>query len=144
LKNLAMSANHYENFPVGPLLLPTQFQLFACSTRRFVGTGDDFADGDELLTIEVLQRPEQYRTKLPGVRRKRSPATPLFVVLNTAVRPHQVPPQRFIDLFDACSRDIATRQWALDKSEWRATAPANPAGKREFERRGASVVYIQT
>ena len=112
LKNLAMSVGHYENFPVGSILLPSRLRQPVGVIYRFARSADDFADEGTLPASQRLKRLEEYRTELRRLQQNETPETPLFRALEDVVRGHELPLQPFFDLLDAFSQDVTKSRYA--------------------------------
>jgi squalene synthase HpnC len=107
-----MSVGHYENFPVGSILLPPRLRHPVGVIYRFARTADDFADEGTLAPAERLGKLEQYRAELRRLRENRPPETPLFEVLAEVVHSHGLPLEPFFDLLDAFSQDVTKSRYA--------------------------------
>ena len=107
-----MSVGHYENFPVGSILLPSRLRRPVGVIYRFARTADDFADEGTLPAGQRLIRLEEYRTELHRLQRNGAAETPLFRALQEVVREHGLPLQPFFDLLDAFSQDVTKSRYA--------------------------------
>ena len=107
-----MSVGHYENFPVGSVLLPPRLRYPVAVIYRFARTADDFADEGALPAADRLGQLEAYRTELTRLQQNRPPETPLFHALAGVVRQHELPLQPFFDLLDAFSQDVTKSRYA--------------------------------
>ena len=107
-----MSVGHYENFPVGSVLLPQRLRHPVAVIYRFARTADDFADEDALPAEARLSQLEAYRSELGHLQQNRPPKTPLFHALAGVVQAHELPLQPFFDLLDAFSQDVTKSRYA--------------------------------
>ena len=81
-----MGIKHYENFPVGSVLLPRRLRQPIGVIYAFARTADDFADEGSALPEERLRRLEQYRHQLDLIAENVAPTLPLFVDLSQIIR----------------------------------------------------------
>jgi len=107
-----MSVGHYENFPVGSILLPARLRRPVGVIYRFARTADDFADEGDLTPAERLRRLDEYRDELRCLQQNRPPQTPLFRALGDAVVEFGLPFKPFFDLLDAFSQDVVKSRYA--------------------------------
>ena len=107
-----MSVEHYENFPVASLLLPTPLRQAASAIYRFARTADDFADEGDLSTPARLALLEGYRAELDRLRTGMSPDAPLFQELGEVIAVHRLPLAPFYDLLDAFTQDVTKLRYA--------------------------------
>ena len=101
-----MPANHYENFPVASMLLPTRLREPVAAIYGFARSADDFADEGELGPAERLALLAGYQSELDAIEAARPTGHPLFVRLRAAIDHHQLPLAPFRDLLDAFSQDV--------------------------------------
>jgi len=107
-----MAADHYENFPVASLLLPSRFRDPVALVYRFARQADDFADeGNDPPEIR-LARLASYRSHLATIGGGITPADPLFRDIARMVREHNLPLQLFGDLLDAFAQDVVKNRYA--------------------------------
>jgi squalene synthase HpnC len=107
-----MSANHYENFPVGSILLPARLRQPVSVIYRFARTADDFADEGDLPPAERLALLDQYRAELRSLEQNRPPQTALFRAVGDTITRHALPFAPFFDLLDAFSQDVTKSRYA--------------------------------
>lgn len=105
----ARARTHYENFPVGSLLVPRSLQPHFFSVYAFSRLADDIADelsGDTALQLSLLNDCETLlsRSALP------TPGNPVFIALRETKRVCDIPDNPFIRLLTAFRQDIAFRQ----------------------------------
>lgn len=134
-----MPAGHYENFPVGSILLPARLRQPIGVIYRFARSADDFADEGALEPTERLQRLEDYRAQLQRIRSNRPAQTPLFVALDGVVRSFALPLQPFFDLLDAFSQDVTKFRYAnfVEVMDY-CRRSADPVGRLMLHLYGAS------
>jgi phytoene/squalene synthetase len=101
-----MAHSHYENFPVGSLLVPKSRRRHIYSIYAFARTGDDFADEgyedgeDGLDEAEHLAALDDWESKLEASYRGEA-NHPVFVALAETVREFRLPIQPFRDMLSA-------------------------------------------
>ncbi|OYT71215.1 MAG: squalene synthase HpnC [Chloracidobacterium sp. CP2_5A] len=124
-----VALGHYENFPVGSLVLPKAIRPRVYAVYAFARAADDFADEGALPAEERLARLADWRRQLAGCADGEA-AHPVFVALGDTIRRHRLPMQLFHDLLDAFELDArrsrhATFEDLLDYSR----RSANPVGR---------------
>jgi squalene synthase HpnC len=125
-----MSVGHYENFPVGSLLLPARLRRPVAAVYRFARQADDFADEGSLAPGKRLALLEAYRDELRAIDAGRPPREPFFAELAEVVREHRLPLQPFYDLLDAFSQDVVKKRYAdFDEVLGYCRRSANPVGR---------------
>jgi|SRR5687767_9321183 phytoene synthase len=125
-----MAVNHYENFPVASLLLPSKFRDPVAVIYRFARSADDFADEGSDPPQARLAKLAAYRSQLEAIGRGRVSAEPLFQDLARTARDYGLPLNLFGDLLDAFSQDVVKNRYA-DFSETLdyCRRSANPVGR---------------
>ena len=139
-----MAREHYENFPVGSLLVPRARRKHVYSIYAFARTADDFADegyDDASLTeAERLRRLDDWEKQLEACLHGQA-EHPVFIALTATIGELQLPAQLFRDLLSAFKQDVIKRRYAdfaevLDYCR----RSANPVGRlilRLFDYRDA-------
>lgn len=139
-----MARAHYENFPVGSLLVPRARRKHVYSIYAFARTADDFADEgyeDASLTEESrLRSLAEWEAQLKACYCSEA-SHPVFAALAATVKELQLPEQLFLDLLSAFKQDVVKRRYAdfaevLDYCR----RSANPVGRlilRLFDYRDA-------
>lgn len=126
-----MSINHYENFPVGSLVLPRRLRKPIHAIYRFARTADDIADeGDADATTRLTQL-QALRDELSLIEQGQTPNTVLMQRLNQeAIIPFQLPLNHFYDLLVAFEQDVTvTRYQNFSDLINYARHSANPIGR---------------
>jgi squalene synthase HpnC len=128
-----LARTHYENFPVGSLLVPKARRRHVYSIYAFARIADDFADEDydnaSLTEAERLKALDDWEAQLSESYCGRA-RHPVFVALAETVKELQLPEQLFKDLLLAFKQDVVKRRYAdfaevLDY----CTRSANPVGR---------------
>jgi len=107
-----MAVHHYENFPVGSLLLPSKWRDPVALIYRFAREADDFADEGSDAPATRLAKIGAYRSQLAVIGTGITPGDPLFGGIARIVRAHDLPLQLFRDLLDAFSQDVVKNRYA--------------------------------
>ncbi|MGH9844655.1 MAG: squalene synthase HpnC, partial [Blastocatellia bacterium] len=128
-----MARGHYENFPVGSLLVPKSKRRHVYSIYAFARTADDFADeGYEtsgLSEAERLAALDDWESKLEDCFRGQA-NHPIFVALAETVRELDLPVRLFRDLLSAFKQDVVKRRYAdFDEVLDYCRRSANPVGR---------------
>jgi squalene synthase HpnC len=128
-----MARTHYENFPVGSLLIPRDRRRHVYSVYAFARIADDFADeGYETgaLTEEKrLAALDDWERQLEDCYRGRA-EHPVFVALAETVRELRLPVQLFSALLSAFKQDVIKRRYAdFDEVLDYCSRSANPVGR---------------
>lgn len=129
-QSLQMSQQHYENFPVASILLPSKLRKPIGLIYSFARQADDFADEGDLSIEERLRLLQNFRDELDLIRAYIKPKTPFFETLGVMIRAKGLPLDAFYDLLDAFSQDIVKTRYAnyeelLDYCK----RSANPVGR---------------
>src|ERR1043166_1054613 len=107
-----MAVAHYENFPVGSVLLPRHIRAAVGVIYQFARQADDFADEGDRSNAERLGLLQGFRAELDRVQQGMPALSPLFVELTQVVHAHHLPLQPFYDLLDAFSQDVVKKRYA--------------------------------
>lgn len=108
-----MARAHYENFPVGSILVPAAIRKHVYSIYAFARTADDFADEgyDGDLTIETrLALLEDWRRQLDECTRGIA-EHPVFIALGATIDQLNLPVGLFEDLLSAFSQDVVKSRY---------------------------------
>ncbi|QEY26459.1 squalene synthase HpnC [Neisseria zalophi] len=107
-----MSVNHYENFPVGSLVLPRRLRKPIHAVYAFARTADDIADEGEASNSERLQQLDALSAQLDAIARGETPQTAMMQHLQTrAIQPFNLPLQPFYDLLSAFKQDVEKKRY---------------------------------
>jgi len=126
-----LTRSHYENFPVGSILIPGPIQPAIHSLYAFMRTADDFADeyrspGDEAERLTYLKTWGQMLTECE----QGEPRHPVFIALKRTLQQYRLPIQWLQDLLHAFTLDVTVRRYEaysdiLDYCRY----SANPVGR---------------
>lgn len=125
-----MGVDHYENFPVASVLLPSALRHPVRTLYRFARTADDIADEGELDATQRLRALAGMRAQLDEIAQGGTPADALFGELAMVIRDHDLPITLFHDLLDAFSQDVTRSRYAdfVDLLDY-CRRSANPVGR---------------
>ncbi len=129
----AVSADHYENFPVASWLCPPAIRPAVQAIYGFARTADDIADEGPASAAQRLADLAAYRADLLAIydgRRAGPRWAPVFEALDRARRERQLPLQPLADLLSAFSQDAHNPRYA-DYAELLdyCSRSANPVGR---------------
>ncbi len=107
-----MAVNHYENFPVASLLLPSRLRLPVESIYAFARTADDLADEGDASPSERIAALDHFEAQLDQIADGTASLDPLFRRLHAIIRDWQLPLAPFRDLLSAFRQDVNTLRYA--------------------------------
>lgn len=106
------SVGHYENFPVGSILLPARFRPAIAAVYRFARYADDLADEGEVADAERIAALDACSAELARIGRGEAPSGRLFADLVPVVAEYDIPLQLFEDLLSAFRQDVVQKRYA--------------------------------
>ena len=119
---------HYENFPVGSVLIPKSVRPHVYSIYAFARTADDFADEPGLNVRERLAHLADWEARLDACLSR--PDGPIFTALAETIRAHDLPVQWLKDLLAAFRMDVTTHRHQTHEDLLAYCAfSANPIGR---------------
>ncbi len=132
---------HYENFPVGSLVLPRSMRKHVAAVYAFARAADDFADEgqrsagerQDLLDgwLERLRRTQSGGTPHPRLRRGEPAHTSaIFLALGASIRDCSLPIELLEDLLSAFRQDVTVMRYSAwtDLFDY-CRRSANPIGR---------------
>ena len=122
---------HYENFPVGSLLLPHRLRRPIHAVYAFARTADDIADEGDDTPEQRRSRLAAMQAELNRIRAGETPHTELMQRLaEHAIKPFALPVQPFDDLLSAFMQDTEQTRYRnfADLVDY-ARRSANPVGR---------------
>lgn len=108
-----LAHSHYENFPVGSVLVPKRLRRYFYSIYAFARISDDFADegyGEGYGEDERLALLDEWRTMLRDAYAGRA-SHPVFVALADTQAKFNLPIGLFEDLLSAFRQDVMQRRY---------------------------------
>ncbi|POZ63395.1 squalene synthase HpnC [Chromobacterium alticapitis] len=125
-----MSVGHYENFPVGSILLPRRMRRAVHAIYHFSRYADDVADEGDAVEAERLAELDRLEADLDRIVAGEPPAIALMAPLAAAIAEHSLPLQPFRDLLSAFRQDVAkTRYQSFAELVDYCRRSANPVGR---------------
>ncbi|MBM3395420.1 MAG: squalene synthase HpnC, partial [Betaproteobacteria bacterium] len=101
-----MGVDHYENFPVGSLLLPKPLRRPVMAIYRFARAADDIADEGTATASARLAQLDVFAAKVRVLDGDTRPDDPIFTELQAAIQNFDLPLPPFLDLLDAFKQDV--------------------------------------
>ena len=124
-----MSVEHYENFPVASLLMPSRLRPAVVAIYAFARTADDIADEGDALSEQRLLALQLYENELTDIERGVSSQLVLFQTLGSVIHEHQLPIPALRDLLSAFKQDVVTTRYhTFDDLLDYCRRSANPVG----------------
>ncbi len=124
-----IALGHYENFPVGSVLIPKRHRKHVYAIYAFARAADDFADEGKLSPAERLERLDDWRQKLDACVMGKAD-DPVFFALAETIREYRLPVRLFHDLLDAFTLDVKkSRHATFDELLEYSRCSANPVGR---------------
>jgi hydroxysqualene synthase len=108
-----LARSHYENFPVGSVLVPSHLRRYFYSIYAFARISDDFADegyGEGYSEQERLALLDEWQTMLGEAFANRA-RHPVFVALADTRAKFNLPISLFEDLLSAFRQDVIKRRY---------------------------------
>jgi phytoene synthase len=126
-----MATSHYENFPVGSLLVPRRLRKHFYSIYAFARIADDFADERYNAGHTIEERLELLDWWLAMLRDGERQAThPVFVALSQTREQFDLPLSLFEDLLSAFRQDVTVENYStFDELLDYCRRSANPIGR---------------
>jgi len=135
------SRGHYENFPVGSVLLPRRMRRHVAALYAFARTADDFADEGARSSDERLRLLDGWQRRLrqastsddpggPSAEGEPSDTVEIFRALGISIRECALPVSLLEDLLSAFRQDVTvTRYSTWDDLFDYCRRSANPVGR---------------
>jgi squalene synthase HpnC len=127
-----LARSHYENFPVGSVLVPKSLRKHFYSIYAFARTADDFADegyAENYTEQERLDLLEEWRQMLRASGEGRA-SHPIFIALAETRSQYGLPITLFEDLLSAFIQDVTARRYqSFDELLDYCRRSANPIGR---------------
>jgi squalene synthase HpnC len=127
-----LARSHYENFPVGSVLVPKRLRKHFYSIYSFARIADDFADegyGESYTSNERLELIDQWHLMLTEAIAGRA-KHPVFVALAETRAAFELPNALLEDLLSAFAQDVTVRRYeSFDRLLDYCRRSANPIGR---------------
>jgi hydroxysqualene synthase len=126
-----IATGHYENFPVGSVLIPSKLRKHFFALYAFMRTADDFADLPHRSSDDRLKLLADWRVKLHSIYQDEQPNDPIFLALQDTVRKFNLVIQPFDLLLDAFEFDARGNVCfeTYDDLHWYTKRSAEPVGQ---------------
>ncbi|MFI5202701.1 MAG: squalene synthase HpnC [Candidatus Kapaibacterium sp.] len=126
-----IALGHYENFPVGSLLVPRKLRKHFFALYAFMRSADDFADLPHRPNDERLRLLQDWRVKLHSIYDATTPVDPIFLALQDTIQKFDLPRAPFDRLLDAFEFDALgeVRFETYDDLHWYTKRSAEPVGQ---------------
>lgn len=121
-------STHYENFPVGSLLVAKKMRKHFYALYAFMRTADDFADTEDGGGIERL---EEWRFQLQQILSGGEPSNPIFIALRNTITECGLggePLERLLEAFEFDARGDV-RFETFEDLRWYTSRSADPVGE---------------
>ncbi|MBK8554077.1 MAG: squalene/phytoene synthase family protein [Ignavibacteria bacterium] len=110
--------SHYENFPVGSLLIPSNKRKYIYSIYAFARYADDIADSDNLSGDEKLRRLNELDDDLSKIEKKDlnnflTDTKYIFIALSNTIDELKIPIKEFRDLLKAFRQDAVKQRYTV-------------------------------
>ncbi len=125
-----VALGHYENFPVGSILIPRNLRKHFFALYAFMRSADDFADLPYRSGSERLRLLQGWRAKLHSIDDK-TPDNPIFLALRDTIQKFDLPRAPFELLLDAFEFDAHSevRFETYENLHWYTKRSAEPVGE---------------
>ncbi len=127
-----VTKSHYENFPVGSVLIPKYQRRFLFSIYAFSRLADDIADSTNL-TLEIMERRlllEKLESNIKNIMSTSLINNPIFLALKDTIERKELPLEPFLNLLTAFKMDVSfvqPKNW--EELEFYCKFSANPVGE---------------
>ncbi|PRP70445.1 squalene synthase HpnC [Chromobacterium amazonense] len=129
-----MSVGHYENFPVGSILLPRKMRRAVHAIYHFARYADDVADEGDADAAARLAELDRLEADLDRIAVGEPPRIALMAPLAVAIAEHALPLQPFRDLLSAFRQDVGkARYQSFGELVDYCRRSANPVGRLLLE-----------
>ncbi len=141
-----IAKSHYENFPVGSMLIPKKQRPHVWAVYAFARGGDDFAD-ENYPSRKNFPNLEEWRNEIKKGEEKRllqlkhwndqlkacyegNPTDPIFIALQKTIQDLKIPYQLLRDLLIAFEQDVVKRRYQnWEEILYYCKHSANPVGR---------------
>ena len=126
-----IALGHYENFPVGSLLVPKPLRKHFYALYAFMRTADDYADLPHRTRQERLDLLSHWRTELHSIFSGVQSQEPVFIALADTIAKFDFPIPLFDRLLDAFEFDARGEVRFITYSDLRryTSGSADPVGE---------------
>lgn len=124
-----IARKHYENFPVGSILIPRHLQPYVFAVYAFARTADDFADEPGYSDAERILYLNEWEELFLRSLESRTRHPIMWAVAET-IRSKDLPVQLFQDLLSAFRQDVTVKRYnTFNEVMEYCRRSANPIGR---------------
>ena len=126
-----IALGHYENFPVGSILIPKNIRHHFYALYAFMRTADDFADLPHRTKEERLELLADWRRYLDEAIQGKKPENPIFIALRNTISECNLQVAPLYRLLEAFEFDAQgeVRFETFDDLRWYTSRSADPVGE---------------
>lgn len=106
-----IAKQHYENFPVASLILPSKIRTAVAVIYVFARRADDLADEGIVSDEERLEQLSQMETELQQTINGNIPDDYLYLALDDVIKTYKLPGNLFFDLISAFKQDVTKKRY---------------------------------
>ncbi|MCB0278662.1 MAG: squalene synthase HpnC [Calditrichaeota bacterium] len=130
-----IALSHYENFPVGSILLPSEQRPHVFAIYAFARIADDIADHPGLKASEKIEQLAAFKATFDRRENYFNQRDHLLcLAVNHSIETMKLSRQYFYDLLDAFKQDIEKNEYrTLNELTDYASRSANPVGRLMLE-----------
>lgn len=101
-----IAKKHYENFPVGSILVPQKLRKYFYSIYAFSRLADDIADEDIIEENQKLSILIQLENSIYHIINSNNINNPILLALKDTINTFEIPIEPLIDLIQAFKKDV--------------------------------------
>jgi squalene synthase HpnC len=126
-----VALGHYENFPVGSILIPKKIRPHFFALYAFMRSADDFADLPHRSIEERLALLADWRRQLNEILSGKEPEHPVFIALRNTITEFKLLPEPLHRLLEAFEFDAKgeVRFETFEDLRWYTSRSADPVGE---------------
>lgn len=106
-----IARQHYENFPVASIVLPSKIRSAVAVIYVFARRADDFADEGDATPEQRIAQLCQLEDKLNEAINDQTTDDFLFIALADVINNYSVPTQLLLDLISAFKQDVTKKRY---------------------------------
>ncbi len=126
-----IALGHYENFPVGSILIPKNIRHHFYALYAFMRTADDFADLPDRPKQERIELLADWRRQLDEIYSEKEPKNPIFLALRNTISQCELQTAPLYRLLEAFEFDAQGEVFfeTFDDLRWYTSRSADPVGE---------------
>lgn len=126
-----IALGHYENFPVGSILIPKRSRQHFYNLYAYMRTADDYADDEGRTVEERLKLLGDWRKQLEASFTKEPVSHPVFIALQRSIAECKLSKKPLERLLEAFTFDVYDRPkfYSEDDLAWYTQRSAAPVGE---------------